>query len=232
MYKKKSIFYNLLPQTLIAIIFIMVAIWVILTAAGFKIEIKNRRLVQTSLIAVKSDPRDAVLSIDGQIQIGNSPWRVPNIVPGNHYIEVAKIGYVKWSKNIQLAPGETALLDSPLLFLEVPIAKELSSDEQSSLLEKINNIEQDSRIVVSDNELRVDSILVTRLSTNISQARFYQDENHISFVSGGWLHIIDIDGANDYTPAKMSDNDNYLFVDKGNTAIVKRGEKLESIAIR
>jgi hypothetical protein len=230
--KKKSIFYSWLLQTLLATVFIFVAVWVVLSAAGLKVEIKNRRLVQTSLIAVKADPKDAVLFIDGQVQTSNSPWRIPSVVPGSHYVEITKVGYIKWSKNIQLAPGETALFDDALLFLEVPMIQKLADSEQSSLLAKIDKIEQDPRIEVNGSELSVDDVLITRLSTRISQARFYRDESHISFISGGWLHIVDIDGSNDYTPAKMSDSDNYLFVDKGSTLIIKRGEELESVTIR
>jgi len=233
MYKKRHWVRVVVGRVAFLIAFFTIATLVIISAAGLKIELKERRVVQTSMIIVSAQPVDATLSLDGEMQDGKSPWRLNGLMSGVHKLEIAKKGYDKWSKNINLSPGETALVEEPILYLTAPTELPLDADNQDGLVANLDKLESDSKIkIINGNELWRDNKLVTRVSQAIYKPRTYQDDQHISFLSGGWLHIIDIDGSNDYTPVQLDENDNYLFTNKGMTLVYKKGGIIRALKVR
>jgi len=101
------------------------------------------------------------------------------------------------------------------------------------LVANLDKLEEDNSIKITNgNELWRDNKLVTRVSQEIFKPRTYRDDQHISFISSGWLHIIDIDGTNDYTPVQLDENSNYLFINKGMTLVYKKGDMVSALKIR
>ena len=233
MYKRKHWVAVVIGRVAFLIAFFTIATLVVISAAGLKIEFKERRVIQTSMIIVSSEPSDATLTLDGEIQNGKSPWRLNNLLSGVHQLEITKKGYSKWLKNIQLSPGETALVDEPILYLSSPSEIPLDANYQNDLVANLDKLEEDNSIKITNgNELWRDNKLVTRVSQEIFKPRTYRDDQHISFISSGWLHIIDIDGTNDYTPVQLDENSNYLFINKGMTLVYKKGDMVSALKIR
>lgn len=220
-------------RVLFVLCFSAVAAAVIISAAGLRIELKERKIVQTSLIVVSSQPVDAELWFDDEARDGRSPWRVSGVMGGVHDLKITKERYNAWSKTISVTAGETALVDEPILFLSQPEQVSLDTDDQNGLLTQLNNLDQETDLVVkSESELWWRGRLITRVSSPIHQPRMYQDDKHISFISGGTLRIIDIDGSNVYTPVNLDENDGYIFINKGTTLVYKSGDKISALKIR
>lgn len=233
MLKKYSKLIKIIRRVLFILCFTAVAIVVLISAAGLRIELKGKKIVQTSLIVASSQPIDAKFWFDGEARDGRSPWRVSGVMAGVHELKVTKDGYNSWAKTINVMPGETALIDEPILFLSQPEHVSLDSEDQNGLLTKLNKLDQtDDLIVKSDTELWWRGQLVTRMSSPIFQPRMYQDDRHISFISDGGLHLIDIDGSNVYSPVKLSENEGYIFINKGTTLVYKIGDKISALRIR
>lgn len=59
--------------------------------------------VQPSLVAVRSDPPDAILEIDG-VEAGITPWRGP-LPPGQHELLLRKEGFLEAASAFAVSPG-------------------------------------------------------------------------------------------------------------------------------
>jgi serine/threonine protein kinase len=70
-------------------------------------------------IHLTTNPRDAVVKIDGQSIVGvSSPFVIPEILPGTtHTIEVAREGFRAWNSKVELQPDQ--VMELPMVTLEV-----------------------------------------------------------------------------------------------------------------
>ena len=220
-------------RVLFILTFTAIAAAVLISAAGLRIELKERRIIQTSLFVVSSQPVDAELWFNEDVREGRSPWRVSGIMAGIHDLKIKKDDYNTWSKTISVAAGETVLVDEPILFMSKPEVVSLDANDQNGILAKLNNLDRDNELTVKrDTELWWRDRLVTRMSNPVYQPRMYQDDKHVSFISGGSLHITDIDGSNTYKPVNIGESDGYIFINKGATLVYEAGDKILALRIR
>lgn len=228
----KNIF-SVVAKIILFIAFAVSATYIILNAAGYKINISNREIVQTSMIIVKAQPKGAILKLDGALQnnLTNS-WRLVGLQPGIHEIAITKDGYQDWNKSVNLEPSQTAIYENVLLFLKDASVIELGEDTNTNLVSKLKQTKPDDRIIIKDSEMSFEGMLVTRLSTQISNPQVYPDDYHITFISDNFLHAIDIDGANDQKLVSMPNDAQYLFLDSGSRVLFQDGDKVKIATIR
>jgi len=225
-------FISLSLSAMLILLFIVCAGSIIFGAAGYRIESKSRKIYQTSMVVVKSQPRDATCILDGVEQAGMSVWRISNVAPGNHKISVAKEGYQNWMQTFAVTAGETKIYEDIVLFLRnpTPIASEKNNNQ--NLFNKLLEQNVDDRIIVkNETELWYNDELVTRFSQKVAGIKLYPDNRHVAYISKRELHIIDIDGSNDMAIIKLP-SDNYMFLDSGATVVYIDGEELKSAKIR
>jgi PEGA domain len=71
--------------------------------------------VGAGVIAIRVQPADAVVLVDGERWQGSSGDRLEiQVSPGSHRIDVQKDGYQPFNTNVQVRPGETATVNISL----------------------------------------------------------------------------------------------------------------------
>ncbi len=109
--------------TLFVLGFFMVAPAVVLYTAGFRINWKTARIVQTGLISVSTLPRSAEISIDGRLIGSRTPSVIDAIPAGAHEVLLKKSGYFPWERTLSVVARQTVFLEGIPLFLTAPATK-------------------------------------------------------------------------------------------------------------
>lgn len=86
------------------IIFIILSIWVILFATGYKIDWDTNTLKKTGFILIETYPREANVKVAGQTQ-RSTPVTIRRLLPGDYLVEISKNKYRPWQANISVEPG-------------------------------------------------------------------------------------------------------------------------------
>lgn len=135
-------------------IFIFGTIIFSLYASGYKFNLSwplefNRLLVKTGMIALDSDPKGAIIYLDGKAQSSAAwrPWqkkylstpaKIKNVIPGEYEIMVERPGYWPFKTTLQVNSGLTTFYEDINLFKsDNPTIKAISDE---SLSEEIINL--------------------------------------------------------------------------------------------
>ena len=129
-------------------VFIFGTIVLSLYASGYKFNLSwplefNRLLVKTGMIALDSDPRGAVIYLDGKAQPSAAwrPWqkkylstpaKIKNVVPGEYEIIVERPGYWPFKTTLRVNSGLTTFYEDINLFKsDNPTIKAIGDDSSS-----------------------------------------------------------------------------------------------------
>ena len=108
---------------LVAVFFISAPI-LIMYSIGYRIDWGNLSIIETGIISIDIQPKDATIYISG-IKINKKlPLHLTNRMPGAYALRIEKIGYKTWEKNIDVKSKQTTYIkDINLLrnLLPVPI---------------------------------------------------------------------------------------------------------------
>lgn len=111
---------RLRTQSIIALVlslfFVLSVPLVLLHTAGYRINIRTRRLEHTGLMIVRSTPREASIVLDGQRQEPTTPARLVGLLPRGYRVRLEKDGYRAWEKNVTVSSNRTTFIDDVLLF--------------------------------------------------------------------------------------------------------------------
>lgn len=115
-----------------AIIFLLGTISVSLYASGYQLNLgwpptSNRLLLKTGMITIETEPRGAVISLDGNQEKSFSlnPWnreslstpsKVKNVTPGEYDLKLELTGYWPFTKKISVYSGQTTFVENINLF--------------------------------------------------------------------------------------------------------------------
>lgn len=115
---------KLILRVLFLLAFIGILIAVIGYARGYRLDIENRSLKSTGIIAATSYPKAAKIYINGELKgVTDTNIALP---PGNYQVEIKKEGYTSWSKKINLK-GELVINADPVLFPTNPSLSPLTN---------------------------------------------------------------------------------------------------------
>lgn len=93
--------------------FLITLVIIIAYARGYRLDIKEKTVVPTGILAISSNPKAAKVFIDNKLKgVTDINLTLP---PGSYYVEIKKDGYSTWSKKIILK-GEIVMALDPLLF--------------------------------------------------------------------------------------------------------------------
>jgi hypothetical protein len=225
--------YVLVNKLVLALFFVVPAMFVIFSAAGYRFDLRDKAIFQTAMIVVKALPKNTVLSINGQVHSSDNLWRVNNLTPGAYDIEVSKPGYNIWSNSVNIEAGQTALFEDVVLFLTQPVETVVdNNDEKTKFVRELTNQKINETLTNDQNEIVFEGNLVTRYSKEIFNAQLYSDNAHITFIADNEFHVIDIDGSNDFTLFKLKNDSKYLILNGGQNILCLDGEKLRMVKIR
>ncbi|MBI5077179.1 PEGA domain-containing protein [Candidatus Falkowbacteria bacterium] len=137
---------NLTIRRLIAlgfiIIFVLVAPALILYTAGYRYNLKKQEIQKTGALVIKSQPANALISIDEKLISDKTPARINNVLPGEHLISLTKINYYPWSKKLIVKEQETSFVE------DIVLLKKSASELLEEQLIKWTNFSSNNRFAV------------------------------------------------------------------------------------
>ncbi len=93
-------------------------------AKGYKIDLVNKTLEQTGMIAVISNPQGASIYLNNHL-ISATNYTISNLSPGEYVVKVVKEGYASWEKRVEVKPQVVTPLEITL-FPAVPELRPLT----------------------------------------------------------------------------------------------------------
>lgn len=191
----------------IAISFIMIAILLVVSAVGYRVNYENLSLQKTAILAIKTLPKDAIVYINGKALDNKTPIRLTGLTPNFYELKIEKSGYTAWQKSVQVEGGFAYDFDNVVLFLQDPLIEKVSNP----LPEGIAAAVPDKDLLIDDGEIWYKDELVTRLSQNILNAIVYPDKNHIVFQVRDEIKVVEINGGNNTLLVKLTNPSKTVF---------------------
>lgn len=109
MKKIKRNLLNVLPTLII----IIGTILVILFSKGWRIDIKEKTVVNTGILDISSNPKGATLLLDDKVK-GLTPVVVDSLPPRKYKVELRKENYSSWQKEVEIAEGTVLKIETNL----------------------------------------------------------------------------------------------------------------------
>lgn len=97
--------------------FLISAPVVVLYTAGYRLNVRAGKIVQTGLISVSSVPKGVSVIVDGTPLNAHTPTLVDNVFPGEHRVRLVKDGYSAWEKTLPVSSRTTTFVTNVVLFL-------------------------------------------------------------------------------------------------------------------
>lgn len=111
---------------------VLCAFLIFFFAKGYRFDFRDGEIERTGVISVKTDPKKAHISIDGEY-LGTSPHTFSGIATGTHTVLVEKEGYYSWSSKVTLEAEHLIPFEVELFLKEPPIEQffPISSTDQT-----------------------------------------------------------------------------------------------------
>lgn len=130
-------------RLLFFLFFIIVLTAIIAYARGYRLDLENRSLKSTGIIAATSNPKAAKIYINDQLKgVTDTNLTLP---PDNYRIEIKKEGYTSWNKKINLK-GELVINVDPVLF---PVNPSLSPLTNLGIIKAIPTEDGDKIVLIA-----------------------------------------------------------------------------------
>ncbi|MBI4032454.1 hypothetical protein HY374_01980 [Candidatus Berkelbacteria bacterium] len=187
--------WDLVASGLLLVCVAVAAAIVLLEANGYLIDFAHLRVESSSLLVLRTQPRDTTIILDGKRlpHTWDGTWQIS---PGRHELAVTAPGRFTWQQSFHVSPRRAAVYQSIILYWRNPEFREtrpvLESEEETPHV--------DRALSVNVGEIRVVDGLQTQLVTRFSripQVVRFLDEDHLIVQLDNELHVIDIDGSND-----------------------------------
>lgn len=120
--------------TLVTIFFVSAPI-LIMYSIGYRIDWNSRSIIETGVVSIDAQPRDATVYMSGVKINKKLPLRLTNRMPGTYTLRIEKTGYKTWEKTIDIKSKQTTYIkDINLLRDRLPVPVFTKNDK------KITNI--------------------------------------------------------------------------------------------
>lgn len=97
------------------IVFLVTAPLIIGYTAGYRYHFKQRRIVKTGGLFIATDPKDALIDVNGVRRRETTPASILNLTPGDYRVRVTKDGYWPWEKRLPVESERLTFANSILL---------------------------------------------------------------------------------------------------------------------
>lgn len=134
-------------------IFIVSAPLIVLYTAGYRLNIYNRHLQQTGVLAIATFPRGGNIVFNGQSLAQKTPYVIQRIMPNIHDVTLQKKGYHDWTQRIRVEEGKTSYITARLFAESEP---ELLDQNATTLAlrskkESVMTVADNASVTFSDN---------------------------------------------------------------------------------
>jgi hypothetical protein len=216
------------------IAFCVLAAGCLLWALGYRINRAAGTLEQTGVLELSTAQAglNPEVYINGARQDTTLPVRMRWMFPGRYDIEIRKEGYQSWSRQVQISPNERVSFPSILLLFEKPreiTPPVLRPDELSNRSANTRGIE-----VRFKSELWIRDEFVTRSSSDILQAEWYEEGRHIIYQAGESLVVRGIETGISQQVATFSDAKApvpFALQENGRVLVYTDGDKLRAFEL-
>lgn len=127
---RKILFYILL------ILYLTITPYLILYGLGYVFKADEREILKTGLISVTSEPRGAVVYIEGRKFSRRTPVVVRGLRPGSYQVRVTRRGFEPWAKKVLIVPEKAARLEPVILLPLKPDREPLTERSYRNLFPK------------------------------------------------------------------------------------------------
>lgn len=221
-------FLRILNYILLVAFFLCTSAIIVIYASGYQVDLVNKKISQTITIDVNPITVDADIYINDVFEGTNAVVK-RGLPPGRYKIDVKKLRYHSWTKEIDIVAGRAQAIDDPILFLENPVIEEFPLDNTTESLAKISETDE---LASSDGEIYQNGIFVTRFGSEIDGLCWYFDRRYLAFTQDGWLKIMSIDGTNITNVIKKNSSGPVVFVNSGRSMIFEDSGKFYRAQIR
>ncbi len=113
-------FGRLLLKTFGVLAFCTVSAYALFLAYGYNVDLANRHIEKTSIIDVASRYPDVRVYLDDKL-VGNSiPLQMKDLLPGFYDLTMSKLGYLPWSRKLEVQTDIVTKVDDVLLVPDHP----------------------------------------------------------------------------------------------------------------
>ncbi len=221
-------------------LFLFCASVLIASANGYIFNEHTWQFEQTGLVNLTVKQEPVTVSLNGKKKIyQKSPVNLSYLVPGLYQVEIQKPGYITWHHSFQIQPGQVIVNPFIQLFLEDNTVIPAPSDHITALVHQ-PDFTSEADLDVRGNEIWAKSIertypfrvrgdefsLISRFSSPVLGARWWEGKTHIIFQLDRELRIIDSDGTNDTVLAVLESNvpTEFTSIENGKILIYKNGD--------
>lgn len=208
----------LVGQSLVAVMIIAIATFLISYAMGYRINLKNYTIHKIGILSLNFTDHPDGITIDGKEYKNGNNFYI-GISPGNYHVVAKKDDCYDWHSNRLIKSGLVNKQGKILFFEKDP---ETIQTFEQEIIDKLNlpntSLINNDKYGLKHNsyEIWLGDNLVTRYSERISGVRWFPGNNYISFQLSDQIRVIDKYGFNDTLLVQLKNPSTTKFDFKGN----------------
>ncbi|MEX1051813.1 MAG: hypothetical protein WEC83_00260 [Patescibacteria group bacterium] len=160
MTRKQQFVQNFLVGLFGTTAFVTITVFSLLWVNGLSYDRATGSFEQTSVIAVEEKLRDVTVKLNGLTVAEELPLQQRNLKPGLYELEISRVGYRSFIKNVILQVSEVKIIENVVLIANNPLITELPADYRFITLGPIS-----AGLTLSDGELYDGGRFITRFAT-------------------------------------------------------------------
>jgi len=222
-------------QSIVGLFILIITVYLIIFGFGYKIDLKNMKIIHTGIIYLAYTPKNSEVFINGELKNSGSPFDII-LLPNSYFLEIKQNGYNTWSQSINVVADKVASIKNIVLFKQNP---EISLITDTGLIASID-APYDTRVknpvgdlTSNGYEIWADDNLVTRFSKQISNVIWYPGMEYIAFQQDKEIRIIDKGGKNDIVLAELNSTEptKFIFSWDGSSLLYRDGAEYKRAQI-
>lgn len=199
--------------------FILVAIVLVVYARGYRIDFVDKKLITTGAISLEGNLKDIKITLDKNYVGDRLPYVINDLVPGQNYrVIITKNGYQPWEEDVYVESEKITEFGPIRLFAFKAQAKSSDQVNKTSLCDNNRPSKADS-LILDSGEIRTSSRLITRISAQVTDACWFNDNSHVAYVTGKDLRVVEVKSSNDYLIYSADEEIRQVAVSSNNNSI-------------
>lgn len=97
-------------------LFLILAPLMVLYVRGIVYDFQKNRFVQTGILAIRSQPSSASVSLNGKV-VKSSAADIKFLIPQEYDVTISKPGYLPWEKRLPVTEGQVTWVSPPTSFI-------------------------------------------------------------------------------------------------------------------
>jgi hypothetical protein len=187
---------NLSWRILMLVTFFAVSSVIVIYARGYQINLTEHKIEATGAVSIAGNQSGLSITINGELVGTKLPYFQSSMPVNTKYnITIAKTGFESWSREVTLEPERIVSYGFVRLFPTSNVALPSVSVDKKSVC--ANNLpDKFSALSVNGGEILMGETLILRSSAPVIDTCWFNDKNHIAYISDGSVWVTDSEGKN------------------------------------